>query len=70
MDSWAGRVIVLFVVTADFRGKMGPALRVRIPPPKNDYGAPPVKRPKPPVEAEADDFDEPELLDDDLPEAG
>jgi hypothetical protein len=68
MDSWAGRVIVLFVVTADFRGKMGPALRVRIPPPKNDYRAPPVK--KPPVEAEADDFDEAELLDDDISDAG
>jgi hypothetical protein len=32
--SWVGRVIVVFPVIADFRGKMTPALRVRIPPPK------------------------------------
>ena len=34
VDGWAGKIIVLFPTTAEFRGKMGPALRVRIPPPK------------------------------------
>ena len=32
--SWAGKIIVVFSTMADFRGKMVPALRVRIPPPK------------------------------------
>ena len=31
---WIGKVIVVFPVMAEFRGKMTPALRVRIPPPK------------------------------------
>ena len=31
---WPGKIIVLFPTTDEFRGKMGPALRVRIPPPK------------------------------------
>ena len=34
VDGWAGKIIVLFPTTADFRGKMVPGLRVRIPPPK------------------------------------
>ena len=32
--NWAGKIIVVFPAMAEFRGKMGPALRVRIPPPK------------------------------------
>ena len=35
---WAGKIIVVFPTMADFRGKMGPALRVRIPPPKQATG--------------------------------
>jgi hypothetical protein len=31
---WAGKIIAVFPAMAEFRGKMGPALRVRIPPPK------------------------------------
>jgi hypothetical protein len=31
---WPGKIIVIFPTMAEFRGKMGPALRVRIPPPK------------------------------------
>src|SRR6516162_7754025 len=59
VDGWPGKIIVLFPTVAEFRGKMGPALRVRIPTPKDGYKAAPVKLPpKPPVEAEADDFDE------------
>jgi hypothetical protein len=34
VDGWTGKIIVVFPTTAEFRGKMGPALRVRIPPPK------------------------------------
>ena len=33
-DGWNGKIIVVFPTMADFRGKMVPALRVRIPPPK------------------------------------
>src|SRR6516165_10459745 len=31
---WKGKIIVIFPTMAEFRGKMGPALRVKIPPPK------------------------------------
>jgi hypothetical protein len=34
VEGWSGRVIIVFPTMAEFRGKMGPALRVRIPPPK------------------------------------
>jgi hypothetical protein len=34
VDGWTGKIIVVFPTKAEFRGKMGPALRVRIPPPK------------------------------------
>jgi hypothetical protein len=43
---WPGKIIVIFRTTAEFRGKMGPALRVRIPPPKPPTGtAPPSASP-------------------------
>ena len=32
--NWIGKIIVVFPMVAEFRGKMTPALRVRIPPPK------------------------------------
>ena len=74
VDGWIGKIIVLFPTTAEFRGKMGPALRVRIPSPKDGYRAAPMpakkQPPKPPVETEADDFDEEEQLDDDLSDVG
>ena len=74
VDGWSGKIIVLFPTTAEFRGKMGPALRVRIQSPKGDgyrVAPTPVKKPqsKPPPD-EDDDFDEAELLDDDLSDAG
>jgi len=31
---WTGKIIILFPTQDEFRGKMGPAMRVRIPPPK------------------------------------
>ena len=37
----AGKIIVVFPTMTDFRGKMTPALRVRIPPPKQATAAPP-----------------------------
>jgi hypothetical protein len=49
---WAGRLIVLFQTQAEFRGRVGPALRVRIPSPK-----PGGKTPQPPPEP-TDDFDD------------
>lgn len=62
-DSWAGKVIVVFPTTAEFQGRMKPALRVRIPPPKGN-GAAAVKAaeppPPPPAAAEVD----PDLDDD------
>ena len=36
---WKGKVIVIFPTMTDFRGKMAPALRVRIPPPKQPDAA-------------------------------
>jgi hypothetical protein len=52
---WTGKIIVLFPTQADFRGRMVPALRVRIPPPKQAAGngqtaaKPKTATPKPPV---------------------
>ena len=37
---WTGKIIVVFPTMTDFRGKMTPALRVRIPPPKQAAAAP------------------------------
>ena len=34
VDSWAGKIIIVYPTSVDFRGKLVPALRVRIPPPK------------------------------------
>ena len=68
VNGWVGKIIVLFPTTAEFRGKIIPALRVRIPSPKDGYRAAPepAKKPppKPPVETETDTFDEVGPLDD------
>ena len=34
VEGWVDKIIVIFPTMAEFRGKMEPALRVRIPPPK------------------------------------
>jgi hypothetical protein len=55
MDSWAGEVVVLFSTIVEMRGKMVPALRVRIPAPKQAAtagngqaaAAPPQSQPAP-----------------------
>jgi hypothetical protein len=70
---WAGKVIIIFPMMVEMRGKMVPGLRVRIPPPKHGGQAvatPKPKpsgnghtavtaKPKPPVEKELDDADAP-----------
>jgi hypothetical protein len=55
-DGWAGKIIVLFPTMAEFRGTMGRALRVRIPPPKSNGQAvaKPPTPPPPPVPPEVD----------------
>jgi hypothetical protein len=68
VDGWTGKVIVIFPTMAEFRGKMAPALRVRIPPPKQATAAPPAGNgaaaaPTPPVAPAAAPV---ELVDDDL----
>jgi hypothetical protein len=66
VEGWKGKIIILFPTMAEFRGKMGPALRVRIPPPKEGNGqvvvrpAPqtppqPTPQPLPPVGDDMDD---------------
>jgi hypothetical protein len=37
-SGWTGKIIVLFPTMDDFRGRMVPVLRVRIPPPKQTAG--------------------------------
>jgi hypothetical protein len=39
VDGWTNKIIVLFPTQADLRGRMVPALRVRIPPPKQPPSA-------------------------------
>ena len=38
VSGWVGKIIILFPTQDEFRGKMGPAMRVRIPPPKQAAG--------------------------------
>jgi hypothetical protein len=64
MDAWPSKIVVLFSIMADLRGKPTPAVRVRIPPPKEAYKAPPPKpTPKPSVEEELDDDFDDEISD-------
>ena len=42
---WVNKVIAVFPTMVDIRGKMGPALRVRIPPPKQAAAAAPPTQP-------------------------
>lgn len=46
VDGWTGKIVVLFPTMAEFRGKMGPAMRVRLPEPKPSVAAP-VSAPQP-----------------------
>jgi len=48
IEGWNGKIIILFPTMAEFRGKMGPALRVRIPPLKSNGQT--AAQPKPPTD--------------------
>ena len=47
VDGWAGKPVVVFQTQADFRGRLVPALRVRIPPPKQASGNGQTAKPTP-----------------------
>jgi hypothetical protein len=53
VSGWIGRIIIVFPTHADFRGKLTPALRVRIPPPKQAATAAPAAAVPPPQQAAA-----------------
>jgi hypothetical protein len=64
-EGWVGKIIVLFPTTAEFRGTMKPALRVRIPPPMGN--GQPAAKPVAPPPALAVAIDPTEIdVDDDL----
>jgi hypothetical protein len=47
VGGWVGKIIIIFPTVVDMRGKLTPALRVRIPPPKQTAAAPPTPKPAP-----------------------
>jgi hypothetical protein len=55
---WVGKVIIIFPMQVEMRGKMVPGLRVRIPPPKHAAGNGQIvaAQPKPPFDDELDDM--------------
>jgi hypothetical protein len=44
VDGWVGKIIIIFPTMVDMRGKLVPALRVRIPPPKQTATVAPVAK--------------------------
>jgi hypothetical protein len=60
VSGWVGKIIVLFPTQDEFRGKMGPAMRVRIPPPKQvgQAAKPPPSPAPPPEQVNDDDFND------------
>ena len=58
---WKGKIIVVYPTTDEFRGRMVPVLRVRIPPPKGGNEQTVAAKPKPPAPPP-----DTELLDDEL----
>jgi hypothetical protein len=64
-SGWIGRIIIVFPTMVPFGGTMRPALRVRIPPPKQDGKSAAVAKPPPapdpelePEKVADDDFDD------------
>jgi hypothetical protein len=55
---WAGKLIVVFQTTADYRGRLVPALRVRIPPPKHASGNGRTAKPAPAQQSAPEQFAE------------
>src|SRR5262245_27252710 len=60
---WKGKIIIAYATTDKFGGQVVPALRVRIPPPKEGKGQTVAAKPNPPVPSP-----DTELLDDELDE--
>ena len=60
VSGWPGKIIIIFPTMVEMQGKMTPALRVRIPPPKGGDGqavaAPP--QPSPPTPSAQQQLDE------------
>jgi hypothetical protein len=50
---WAGKVIVIFPMMVEMRGKMVPGIRVRIPPPKQAVQTAVSAKPKPPANGQS-----------------
>jgi hypothetical protein len=70
VDGWVGKIIIIFPTMVDMRGNLTPALRVRIPPPKQASAAVAVSpgngastAAPPPKPATASPVDDPELVD-------
>jgi len=51
VDGWTGKIIIVFPTMVDMRGKLTPALRVRIPPPKQAATTAPTAAAPPPQQA-------------------
>jgi hypothetical protein len=47
-EAWKEKIIIIFPTPVDVRGKLTPALRVRIPPPKQTAAAAPAPKPTTP----------------------
>lgn len=66
-DGWPNKIIVIYPTTAEMRGKMVPALRVKLPPPKTAaQPAQPTPAPKPEPKPEPKPAAADPDLDDDL----
>jgi len=65
-DGWKGKIIVVYPTTDEFRGRMVPVLRVRIPPPKEGKGQTVAAKPNPPVPSPNAELLDDELNDDDF----
>lgn len=65
-SGWTGKVIAIFPTTAEFRGTMKPALRVRIPIPKGNGQSVAKPAPTPPPDELADMLDRDDDLNDEI----
>jgi hypothetical protein len=65
-DGWIGKIIVIFPTMAEFRGTMKPALRVRIPPPKQAGGNGQTAKLKPPEPDPIEEVTSPPEIDEEL----
>jgi hypothetical protein len=61
---WIGKIIIVFPTTVEFRGRMTPGLRVRIPPPKQHGKSAALAKPPPPPDPEPEKVADDDLDDD------